>query len=111
MDHIHVCRLKMLKACVVYSELRLVGPQEAETRAAFAQLQQALESAGSSIKQVEMSQLYPTSRTGSELVRKVRFDFYDKARPPASTLLIFEGLQDANASIAVAVIAIKPAKS
>lgn len=94
---------------LVFSELVVAASaREADAVYAFARLEQALTGAGSSIKQVAMSQLYPITQTGSELVRKVRFDFYDKARAPASTLLIFEGLPTANASFAVAVIAVKP---
>jgi enamine deaminase RidA (YjgF/YER057c/UK114 family) len=92
-----------------FSELVVaVSAREADAVYAFARLEQALTGAGSSIKQVAMSQLYPITQAGSELVRKVRFDFYDKAHPPASTLLIFEGLPIASASFAVAVIAVKP---
>lgn len=93
---------------VVFSEMIVAaGGQEVAARAAFAQLQQALLAAGSSIKHVALSRLYPISQAGSDLVRKVRFDFYDQARPPASTLLIFEGLPTAQASFAVAVVAVK----
>lgn len=111
-----------LAASPNYSHLALIGARrlffselvvaasarEADAVYAFARLEQALTGAGSSIKQVAMSQLYPITQAGSELVRKVRFDFYDKAHPPASTLLIFEGLPIASASFAVAVIAVKP---
>lgn len=94
---------------LVFSELVVAASaREADAVHAFAGLEQALTGAGSSIKQVAMSKLYPITQTGSELVRKVRFDFYDKTRPPASTLLIFEGLPTASASFAVAVIAVKP---
>lgn len=93
---------------VFFSDLVLSGAQVADARAAFTQLQQALATAGSSMKHVALSQLYPTSSAGSELVRKVRFDFYDKTRPPASTLLVFEGVPESNAAFAVAVIAVKP---
>ena len=41
------------------------------------------------------------------MVRKVRFEFYDRARPPASTLLLFDGLPVSGAPFAVDVIAVK----
>ena len=49
---------------------------------------QSLQAAGASIKQVAMSSLFPTSQAASDLIRQTRFDFYDKTRPPASTLLL-----------------------
>jgi len=39
-------------------------------------------------------------------VRKIRFEYYDPARPPASTLLPFEGLPSMDASFAVDAIAV-----
>jgi enamine deaminase RidA (YjgF/YER057c/UK114 family) len=78
---------------VVLSELSLAqGTQEADAVQAFRQLEQALSVGGASIKEVAMSQFYPVSQAASDLIRNMRFNFYDKARPPASTLLLFEGL-------------------
>ncbi len=85
-----------------------LGLQDADARQAFEQLDQALKASGTSVKHVAMSSLYPVAQAGADLVRKIRFEFYDKTRPPASTLLLFEGLPVANASFAVDVVAVKP---
>ncbi len=42
------------------------------------------------------------------MVRRVRFEFYSQANPPAATLLLFEGLPSLDASFAVDVIATVP---
>jgi enamine deaminase RidA (YjgF/YER057c/UK114 family) len=92
---------------VLFSELRLAaGDKDADARKVFAQLHQYLKYFGGSIKTVAMSSLYPVSQTAAETVRKNRFDFYDRARPPASTMMLFEGLAD-NAPFGVSVVAVK----
>ena len=58
------------------------------------------------MKNVAMSSLYPLSTSIAEQVRRIRFDFYDKSRPPASTMLNFEALPAMDAGFAVDVIAI-----
>jgi enamine deaminase RidA (YjgF/YER057c/UK114 family) len=35
----------------------------------------------------------------------VRFDYYDRSHPPASTLLLFEGLPSLDATVAIEVAA------
>ena len=42
----------------------------------------------------------------TDQIRTVRGEFYDKSRPPASTMLGFEGLPSLDASLAVDVIAV-----
>jgi enamine deaminase RidA (YjgF/YER057c/UK114 family) len=92
---------------VVFSDLALApGLQESDAKLAFTRLEQALLSGGASIKQVAMSHLYPISPAASELIRNTRFGFYDKSRPPASTLLLFEGLPG-GAAFGVEVVAPK----
>jgi enamine deaminase RidA (YjgF/YER057c/UK114 family) len=80
--------------------------QETEARRAFEQLGQTLQTAGASIKNVAMSSVFPVSQAAADLARRIRFDYYDKARPPASTLLLFEGLAE-GAAFAVDVVAVK----
>jgi enamine deaminase RidA (YjgF/YER057c/UK114 family) len=92
---------------LVFSDLVLApGVQEADAKLAFRQLEQALAAGGASIKQAAMSHLYPTSPAASELIRNTRFGFYDKSRPPASTLLLFEALPG-GAAFGVEVVAPK----
>ena len=82
------------------------GMQDADARLAFGRLEKELASVGASIKNVAWSSIYPLSNSIGDEVRKVRFEFYDQARPPASTLLPFEGLPSMDASFAVDAIAV-----
>jgi enamine deaminase RidA (YjgF/YER057c/UK114 family) len=103
-----------------YSQIAMVGApkvvlsgiqmafrfQEADARLAFDRLKRALEEGGASIQDVAFSSAYPLSSSIADLVRKVRFDYFDKSRPPASTMLPFEGLPSMDASFAIDVLAI-----
>ena len=103
-----------------YSQIALVGApriamtgtqvafgfQDADARLAFGRLQKELTAVGASIKDVAWSSVYPLSQSIADEVRKVRFEYYDPARPPASTLLPFEGLPSMDASFAVDAIAV-----
>ena len=80
--------------------------EEADARLAFERLERTLAGVNSSLKQAVMVNAYPLSPQLAELVRKVRFDFLDKSRPPASTLLPFEGLPGMDASISLEVVAV-----
>ena len=81
------------------------GTQDPDARSLFSSLGQTLTAAGSSLRGVAMSSLYPTSPAASDLIRRIRFEFYDRARPPASTMLVFESLPAA-ASFAAQVVAV-----
>lgn len=103
-----------------YSQIALVGApriaitgtqvafgfQDADARLAFGRLEKELARAGSSIKEIAWSSVYPLSNAMADQVRKIRFEYYDPARPPASTLLPFEGLPSVDASFAVDAIAV-----
>jgi enamine deaminase RidA (YjgF/YER057c/UK114 family) len=105
-----------------YSQIAMVGApklllsgsrlafrfQPDDARLAFQRLGRDLEQAGGSLRQVAMSSIYPLSDAVGDLVRKVRFEFYDKDNPPASTMLPFEGLPGLDASFAVEVVAVLP---
>jgi enamine deaminase RidA (YjgF/YER057c/UK114 family) len=82
------------------------GTQEADARLAFSRLEKELVQAGTSLKNAAMSSVYPLSESSANQVRNVRFEFFDKARPPASTMLLFEGLPSMDASFAVDVVAV-----
>jgi enamine deaminase RidA (YjgF/YER057c/UK114 family) len=69
-------------------------------------MQKELTAVGASIKEVVWSSVYPLSQSIADEVRKIRFEYYDLARPPASTLLPFEGLPSMDASFAVDAIAV-----
>lgn len=82
------------------------GFQETDAKLAFERLRKALDQLGSSPKNVVMASIYPLSPSIAEQVRKVRFEFFDSAHPPASTLLPFEGLPGMDASFALDVAAV-----
>ena len=82
------------------------GFQDSDARLAFQRLDKALEQFGTSLRQAAMVHFYPLSLSLAEQVRKVRVDFYDRARPPAATMLPFEGLPSMDAGFAVDAVAI-----
>ncbi|MBM3774345.1 MAG: RidA family protein [Acidobacteria bacterium] len=82
------------------------GFQESDARLAFERLGRELEQHRTSLKDVIMSSIYPLSASLADQVRKVRFEFYDRSRPPASTMLPFDGLPSMDASFSVDVVAV-----
>ena len=82
------------------------GYQDSDARLAFQRLGKVLEQGGSSIRDVAVAGFYPLSSSIATQVRRVRFEFFDKSRAPASTMLPFEGLPAMDAGFAVDVIAI-----
>jgi enamine deaminase RidA (YjgF/YER057c/UK114 family) len=80
--------------------------QDEDVRLAFSRLASSLEAAGGSMKQVVFSNIYPISASIQQKVRNLRFEFYDKTRPPASTVLLFEGLPSLDASFGVDVVSL-----
>jgi enamine deaminase RidA (YjgF/YER057c/UK114 family) len=83
------------------------GFQDADARLAFERLQKSLSQEGGSLREVAFASLYPLSSSISEQVRKIRGEFYDQARPPAGTMLPFQGLPSMDAGFAVDVVAVK----
>ncbi|MEZ5398368.1 MAG: hypothetical protein R2729_01785 [Bryobacteraceae bacterium] len=79
--------------------------QDSDVRLAFERLNSQLEQAGSSMKNVFWSGIYSLSTAVTAKVRAHRFEFYDKANPPASTLMEFEGLPSLDSTFALEVIA------
>jgi enamine deaminase RidA (YjgF/YER057c/UK114 family) len=82
------------------------GPQEADIRLAFGRLGKALEAQHSGFKDVVYSRIYPVSDDVAERIRGLRFEYFDKSRPPAGTLVPFESLPSLDASFGVEVIAV-----
>lgn len=105
-----------------YSQLALVGApkvalsgaqlafraQEEDARLAFQRLERSLEAVHASLRNAAMCNYYPLTARASDTIRKIRFEFLDKQRPPASTLLLFEGLPSLDASFAIEVVAAVP---
>ena len=83
------------------------GFQDADARLAFERLQKSLSQEGGSLREVAFTSLYPLSSRISEQVRKIRGEFYNGARPPAGTMLPFQGLPSMDAGFALDVVAVK----
>ena len=80
--------------------------EENDVRLAFQRMAKVLEAQKTGMKQVVFSNLYPISNRVLEMARKVRFEFFDTAKPPASTALVFEGLPSMDASLGIELIAV-----
>jgi enamine deaminase RidA (YjgF/YER057c/UK114 family) len=82
--------------------------QDEDVRLAFGRLGKALEGVGAGFHNVAMTHLYPLSRSTADRIREIRFEFCDAAKPPASTLLLFEGLPGLDAAFAIDIVAVLP---
>jgi enamine deaminase RidA (YjgF/YER057c/UK114 family) len=80
--------------------------EESDARLAFQRLEKDLQAVNASPKAVVMSNIYPLSVEMRDIASKIRFEFYDRSQPPASTMLLFEGLPSLDASFGVEVIAV-----
>lgn len=80
--------------------------REEDARLAFQRLEKTMQAGGGSLKRVVMLSIYPLSPQLLDLVRKVRSEFIDQARPPASTMLPFEGLPSMDASFGLEAVAV-----
>jgi enamine deaminase RidA (YjgF/YER057c/UK114 family) len=78
---------------------------DADLRLAFERLRKALEPLGITYKDVFWSSAYPLTRPVEEKVRAMQREFFDGARSPAGTMLLFEGLPSLDATMALDVIA------
>jgi enamine deaminase RidA (YjgF/YER057c/UK114 family) len=83
------------------------GYQEEDARLAFERLRKSLEQGGVSAGDVAFAHYYPLSAGIAEQVRRVRSKFFDDERPPAGSLVLFEGLPSMEAGFAVDLVAAK----
>jgi enamine deaminase RidA (YjgF/YER057c/UK114 family) len=81
------------------------GREEKDVRLAFERLTRTLETSGASLRTVIMSNTYPLTNAVTEQIRKIRPELFNAKTPPASTLLLFEGLSSPDASFGTDVIA------
>lgn len=84
------------------------GLDDDAMRLAMSRLQKMLDSQHAAYGQVVMAHGYALSNKAMTEYRRVRGDFYTKAHPPASTLLVFEGLPSSDAVFGLDVIAALP---
>jgi enamine deaminase RidA (YjgF/YER057c/UK114 family) len=87
------------------------GREEADVTLAFERLGKTLEGAGTGFEGVVMSSVYPLTNRIAEQIRKVRTGYYSGENPPASTLLLFEGLPSLDASFGIDVVAVSSARA
>jgi enamine deaminase RidA (YjgF/YER057c/UK114 family) len=78
---------------------------DADLRLAFERLSKALEPLGVTYKDVFWTSAYPLTRPVEGKVRAMQQEFFDKSKPPAGTILLFEGLPSLDATMAMEVIA------
>ena len=83
------------------------GFEEKDSRLAFQRVGKALEQEGASLHDVAFAHFYPLATGLVSQIEKVRGDFFDSARPPATSLLLFEGLPFMDAGFAIDVVAVK----
>ena len=81
------------------------GLDDTAMKLCMSRLQKMLDSQHAGFGQVVMAHGYALSNKAMAEYRKVRGEFYDKAHPPASTLLNFEGLPSSDAVFGLDVIA------
>jgi enamine deaminase RidA (YjgF/YER057c/UK114 family) len=82
------------------------GSEERDLKLAFDRLEKTLSSSDASFDNVVMSHVYLTSRALINSVRNVRAGYYAGSKPPASTMLPFEGLPALDTQMGVDVIAV-----
>jgi enamine deaminase RidA (YjgF/YER057c/UK114 family) len=80
------------------------GSGEEDLRLAFGRLEKALSSVGGKLSDAIITRMYPLTSGTADAARKIRFEFYDAKNPPASTLLVFEGLPSLDASFGIEVV-------
>jgi enamine deaminase RidA (YjgF/YER057c/UK114 family) len=83
------------------------GYEEKDARLAFDRLRRALEQVGATLHDVAFAHYYPLSGGIAGQVRKIRSEVFDRAHPPAGSLLLFESLPSMDAGFAVDVVAVK----
>ena len=88
------------------SEQMGFGYEEKDVRLAFDRMKKALEGVQGSMRRVAFSSLFPLGPGITAKVRAVRSDYYDKENPPASTMVLFEGLPSMDASFSIDLIAV-----
>jgi enamine deaminase RidA (YjgF/YER057c/UK114 family) len=91
----------------VFTGLQMAfGREDGDIRLAFTRLKNTLDATGSGLNQIVYVSAYPPSQSMLDRYRALRFEFLVRAKAPASTNLIFEGLPSLDATLGMDVIAI-----
>jgi enamine deaminase RidA (YjgF/YER057c/UK114 family) len=94
---------------IVLSGIQMVfGDRDEDVKLGFERLQKEIEALGVTYKNVFWASTYPLTLPTADKVRALRFNYFDRAHPPASTFLLFEGLPSLDATVAMEVIAAVP---
>jgi len=80
--------------------------QDSDVRLAFERLGRSLEAGGTSFAGIVAARFYPLFGAMAEKIRQHRFEFFDRERPPAMTMVEPEGLPSLDASFAMEVVAV-----
>ncbi len=83
------------------------GFEEKDARLAFQRVAKVLEQSGVSLHDVAFAHFYPLAGGIAMQVEKMRSEFFDTEHPPATSLLLFEGLPSMSAGFALDVVAVK----
>jgi enamine deaminase RidA (YjgF/YER057c/UK114 family) len=83
------------------------GFEERDARLALERLKKVLEQNDVSAPDVAVVRFYPLSQKIADQIRHLRGSFFDAARMPAGSLLLFEGLSSQDAGFAVDAVAAK----
>ena len=100
-------QIALVKApTIVFTGVQLCfHTQESDAKLAFERLAKTLESGTVKYANVFFTHTYALTAPAMDQVRAVRFSYFDKTHPPASTLLPFEGLPALDASFGIEVVA------
>ena len=79
---------------------------DSDVKLAFGRLGESLKEAKVSFGDVAIVHFYALPTGISERIRELKFDFFDRQRPPANTLLEVEGLPSLDTSFAMDVVAV-----
>jgi enamine deaminase RidA (YjgF/YER057c/UK114 family) len=84
------------------------GSGEAQVRDLFASLQGALKIAGGDLRHLVKATYYCSDNDASEMLNKIRPEFYDPQRPPAASKAMVRGVAAADRSVTMDMIAVTP---
>ena len=84
------------------------GSGEAQVRSVFASLQETLKIAGGDLRHLAKATYYCSDNEASEMLNRIRPEFYDPQRPPAASKAMVRGVAVADRSVTMDMIAVTP---
>jgi len=97
---------KMIYVSGLFAEQ--AGGGEAQVRDLFASLQETLKIAGGDLRHLVKATYYCSDNDASEMLSKLRPEFYDPQRPPAASKALVRGVAVADRSVTMDMIAVTP---